>query len=139
MEHIRHYLIINAPIGKVYEAITTQEGLSNWWTADTIAKPEIGFLNEFKFGNNYHNKMRVKVLDENQLIVWICEDGDREWINTKISFKLSVKGDKTVLQFSQENWADTTEFYASCNYNWGRFMASLQSLCETGTGKAFEA
>ena len=56
MEHIRHAFIIKAPLEKVYENITTQEGLSKWWTQETIARPEVGFLNEFKFGDSGGNK-----------------------------------------------------------------------------------
>lgn len=137
MENIRHYLVIQAPIQKVYEAITSQEGLSNWWTEETIAKPEIGFLNEFKFGEEYLNKMRIKELIPNKSVLWLCEDGDKEWINTKVSFNLKSKEGETILQFSHEGWREATEFYASCNFHWGRFMESLKLLCETGNGLAY--
>ena len=137
MEHIRHYLVIKAPIEKVYHAITSREGLSNWWTEETIAKPEVGFLNEFKFGGEYHNKMRVKELIQDKSVSWLCEDGDKEWINTIISFNLQSKEGKTILHFAQKNWREATDFYASCNFHWGRYMESLQMLCETGKGKAF--
>lgn len=134
MEHIRHYLVIKAPVGKVYKAITSQDGLSKWWTEKTIAKPEFGFLNEFRFGEQYHNKMRVTELIPNNSVNWICEVGDQEWIDTKISFNLEAKEGKTILRFAQRDWSEATEFYESCNFHWGYFMQSLKMLCETGKG-----
>jgi len=134
MEHIRHYLTIKAPINKVFEAVTQQEGLASWWTKETIAKPEIGFVNEFKFGGKYHQKMRITALTPNQSVHWVCEDGPQEWLNTKLSFELREKEEKTILRFAQRDWKEATEFYESCNYNWGFFMLSLKNLCETGKG-----
>ncbi|HKZ66960.1 MAG TPA: hypothetical protein VJ111_11410 [Chitinophagaceae bacterium] len=44
MEAIRHYLVIKATPEKIFNAITTEEGLKGWWAKQTIAKPEIGFV-----------------------------------------------------------------------------------------------
>lgn len=137
MEHIRHYLVIKAPVQKVYEAITTQDGLSKWWTKEAIAKPEEGFLNEFFFAKDDHQKMRVTHLDTNKAVHWTCEEGDPEWVNTKFSFELAEKDGKTILQFAHKDWREATDFYASCNYHWGYFMHSLKKLCETGQGTPY--
>ncbi len=137
MEHIRHYLTINAPVQKVYDAFTTQEGLSNWWTKETIAKPEEGFLNEFMFGDAGHEKMRVTRLEPNKSVHWTCEEGSPEWVGTNFSFDLSEKDEKTILQFAHKDWREATEFYAICNYHWGYFMHSLKNLCETGKGTPY--
>jgi len=137
MEHIRHYLTINAPVQKVYDAITTQEGLSNWWTKETIAKPEEGFLNEFMFGNDGHEKMRVTKLEPNRTVQWRCEEGSDEWVGTTFSFDLTEKDGKTILQFAHKDWREATEFYAICNYHWGYFMHSLKKLCENGKGTSY--
>ena len=52
MAEIRHNVVIKATPDKIYKAITTQEGLANWWAKQTTAKPQIGFLNTFTFGNS---------------------------------------------------------------------------------------
>lgn len=134
MEHIRHYLVIKAPVETVYQALTTQEGLSSWWTRRTIAKPEVGFLNEFRFGELYHNKMRVTELIPNKRVSWICESGDKEWIGTGLSFELRKEKDHTILRFAHREWREATEFYESCNYHWGYYLRSVKLLCETGKG-----
>jgi len=138
MEHIRHSVTINAPINSVYEAITSQEGLSKWWTNQTIAKAKIEFLNEFGFGPEYSKRMRVTELIPDELVKWHCEDGDKEWIGTNLSFNLSLKDGKTILRFAHRDWTEATEYYENCNFHWGLFLQSLKMLCETGKGTPFQ-
>jgi len=157
MPDIRHELLIGAPAEVVYRAITTQEGLSAWWTPQTIAKPEIDSILRFYFGTEYYKEMKVTALKPLELVQWNCVEGFHEWVGTTISFRLH-RGDKTfllkshpeaagqieqqenydegvLLKFEHNNWIDYTPMYAECNYTWGQFLRSLKLLCETGKGK----
>ncbi len=138
MANIKHYLIIKAPAEKVYEAITSQQGLRDWWTTGTDAKPKIGYINHFKFGKEYFNKMKIVNLESPNEVLWECIDGDKEWLGTNISFELIKNDESTTLRFSHTNWADETDFFASCTYHWGRYMESLKLLCETGKGTPYK-
>ena len=91
MEKIEHINYIKAPIATVYKALTTQGGLSAIWTEELIVKPELGFINEFNFGDNDNTKMKVIELVQNQRVLWECLDSDPEWVGTKISFDLIEK------------------------------------------------
>ena len=133
MPEIRHNVIIKTTPEKVYEAITTQEGLANWWAKQTIAKPEVGFVNIFTFGI-FRNEMKVIILNPNKKVEWKCINSIEEWIDTNISFDLEEKEGHTLLRFTQSGWRAVTETFAGCNYDWGRFMTSLKLFCETGTG-----
>ena len=133
MPEIRHNIIIKTTPEKVYEAITTQEGLANWWAKQTIAKPEIGFVNIFTFGT-FRNEMKVTMLNPNKKVEWKCINSIEEWIDTNILFDLEEKEGHTLLRFTQSGWRAVTDTFAGCNYDWGRFMTSLKLFCETGTG-----
>ncbi len=137
MAEIKHLLIINTPAAVIYRAITEQEGLAGWWTRQTEARPEIGSLAEFRFGERYHNIMRVIELIPGRHVKWQCESGEEEWIGTIFIFDLKENGDKTTLRFTHGNWREDTDFFASCNYHWGHYMKSLKSYCETGKGEPF--
>ena len=132
MPEIKHYLVINTEPEIVFNAVTEEKGLAGWWTEDVIAKPEIGSVAEFKFGDKYHNKMRVANLEPNKKVEWECLDGDPEWIETKFVFDLEANDGKTILRFAQTDWREATDFYASCNYHWGFYMTSLKDYCEKG-------
>src|ERR1041385_6825661 len=95
MTAIKHLLHINAPREKVYKAITTIDGLSNWWTKETTGESKVGGVLEFRFANLGFNKMKVKELNENDSVVWECVDGPPEWIGNTISFKLDDNVTKT--------------------------------------------
>ena len=138
MAEIKFLLTIRAPSEVVYKAITEQNGLAGWWTLDTIAEPVVGSIAEFRFGDIYHNKMRILRLVANKEAEWECIQGDKEWIDTRFIFDLEDKGDFTVLRFAHTHWQKTTDFYASCNYHWGRYMVSRKDYCETGKGDPFK-
>ncbi len=133
MPEIRHNLIIKTNPEKVYEAITTQEGLANWWAKQTIAKPEVGFVNIFTFGT-FRNEMKITILNPNKKVEWKCINSIDEWIDTNILFELEEKEGHTLLRFTHSGWRAVTDTFAGCNYDWGRFMTSLKLFCETGTG-----
>ena len=133
MEAIRHYLVIKSTPEKVFQAVTTEEGLKSWWAKDTVAKPEVGFVNVFTFGK-YRNELKVTKLISNQKAEWLCVSSIEEWVGTTISFDLEGKDGKTILRFSHSGWREATDTFANSNYDWAQFMKSLKMLCETGAG-----
>ena len=133
MADIRHNIVIKAAPEKIYEAITTQQGIEAWWCKQTIAKPEVGFVNVFVFGSS-KNEMRVTALDPNKKAEWQCIQSIEEWIGTRISFDLEEKNSNTLLRFTHGDWRALTDMFAACNYSWALFMKSLKTYCETGTG-----
>lgn len=139
MPNIRHNLTIEVPIERVYEAITSENGLKGWWTTNTMAKPELGYINHFRFGEEYFNKMKILNLIDSSLIEWECVDGDHEWVGTRLTFELELRDEKTFLKFSHLDWKEESEFFGFCSHHWGRFLDSLKAFCETGQGHPYHA
>ena len=155
MPNIHHELLITASAEKVYNAITTQEGLAAWWTPRAKAKPELNSIARFPFGSEYFKEMEITELKPFKLVKWKCIKGAEEWKGTTLSFELQhgnkatllnahpelkdviqqVSNDKaTLLIFHHDNWKDYTPMFAECSYTWGQFLKSLKLLCETGKG-----
>jgi uncharacterized protein YndB with AHSA1/START domain len=134
MADIKHTLVIKTAPAKVYEAITTQAGLSGWWAKQTTAKPEVGFINVFTFGT-IRNEFKVTGLDANKRAEWKCINSIDEWIGTTVTFELEEKDGNTTLRFTHGGWKEITDLYARCNYDWARFLRSLKLLCENGAGE----
>jgi uncharacterized protein YndB with AHSA1/START domain len=137
MSAIKHLLYINASPSHVYKAITTQKGLSSWWTTKTKADAIIGSVAEFWFSDKYHNKMYIVKLDINKYVEWECLDGDKEWIGTRLKFMIRTHEKGTLLHFWHYEWKKETEFFSSCNYHWGHYMKSLKDYCEMGKGEPY--
>ena len=134
MADIRINVSIKATPEKIYNAITTQEGLTSWWAKQTTAKPEVDFVNVFTFGT-FRNEMKVTKLIPNKKVEWECIKSIDEWVGTSISFDLEEKEGRTTLRFAHAGWRAADDTFAGCTYDWASFMKSLKMLCETGTGE----
>jgi uncharacterized protein YndB with AHSA1/START domain len=134
MKSIYHRLLIGAPAEKVYEALTTQEGLSGWWSPETKAKPEVGSIARFAFGAEYFKEMKIEELKPLRSVKWLCLKGYTDWVGTTITFELEPHDRGTVLFFHHDGWKEYTPGFASCSYDWALFLRSLKFLCETGKG-----
>ena len=78
--------------------------------------------------------MKIIDLIHNKKVAWLCTRSNDEWMNTTISFELEESEGRTIIRFSHAGWRALTDTYAGSNYDGGRFMASLKTFCETGTG-----
>lgn len=134
---IRHRLLIKAPVEKVYEAVTTQKGLAAWWTPETIAKPEVGSISRFAFGDGYFKEMKVEELKPYSRVKWRCIKGYEDWIDTTITFDLEPHAKGAILFFHHDGWKDYSNGFDSCSFDWALFLRSLKFLCESGKGAPY--
>ncbi|UGU16547.1 SRPBCC domain-containing protein [Sinomicrobium kalidii] len=137
MKSINHRLVIEAPIEKVYESLTTQEGLAGWWTSQTKAKPETGSAIRFAFEPGYFKEMKIEELQPYSKVKWLCVKAYEEWIGTSITFELQPHDRGTALVFHHDRWKADAETYAGCSYDWAIFLRSLKLLCQTGKGQPY--
>jgi uncharacterized protein YndB with AHSA1/START domain len=158
MPNIRHNLLIAASAEKIYNVLTSQEGLSAWWTPETTVREEVNSIARFPFGNGYYKEMKITEQIPSKQVQWHCIKGDDEWVGTNISFTIVSSNKKelldtnpeilgqleqqsheevTMLIFHHDDWKDYTPMFAECSYTWGQFLRSLKLLCETGTGNPF--
>jgi uncharacterized protein YndB with AHSA1/START domain len=93
---------LNAPVSRVWKALTDVEQMRQWYFDLKEFKPQVGF--EFDFiveheGNSYHHLCRVtKVIPEKKIAyTWRYkgEPGD-----SLVTFELSPEGDKTRLKLT---------------------------------------
>jgi uncharacterized protein YndB with AHSA1/START domain len=141
MVNIIHRIGIKASSQKVYEALSTIEGISGWWTQHTSGISEVGKTIVVRFlsleGQEIGSmNMEVKALEPGKEIHWTFTAGPEEWIGTDVIFSLHQEGDYTIVLFAHRNWRMEVEFKAHCSMKWAIFMLSLKELIETGKGRA---
>jgi uncharacterized protein YndB with AHSA1/START domain len=140
MIDIIHRIGITAPASAVYTALTTIDGLANWWTEETLGGSGPGGTIEFIFrSKNGELKgkmvMEVRELTPPSVVRWHCTQGPAEWIGTDITFELSQQGEQTIILFGHRNWREAVEMTSHCSMKWAVFLLSLREYVETGTGK----
>lgn len=135
MAEIFHlFNIKTAEVSKIFDAITTQVGLSSWWTTETSGKFGTGKVIEFRFSKDYKKGMKIISLDENKKVEWECIEGDDQWLGTKIKFELIQKEGSTDVKFYHTAWKEVSDLFGICNYHWGLYMKSLKTYIEVGKG-----
>jgi uncharacterized protein YndB with AHSA1/START domain len=137
MAEIRHLFHISVPRTKVYEAVSSIDGLSKWWTKQTTGSSDVGGNMEFRFGPVFFNAFKVLEAKSSSHVKWECTDGPPDWIGTHVTFTLDENEGKTRVRFSHDGFKEVNDFFGQCNFSWGRYMESLRNLCEKGQGSPF--
>jgi len=134
MVDILHRVGVSTPSpDKVYEALTTIEGLAGWWTDDTTGTAEVGGVVQFRFPPGGFD-MEVVEQRPNESVEWKVVDGPEEWIGTTVNWQLRQDGDYTIVMFRHQDWKEPVEFMHHCSTKWATYLMSLKSLVETGKG-----
>lgn len=140
MVDIIHRVGIKASAAKVYDALSTVEGVAGWWTSDTIGDPRVGGALTFRFHSPAGVElgaieMKVLELIPEKSVRWQVVSGPEEWVGTEIDFAISQADGLTIVIFGHRNWREAVEFMAHCSMKWATFLLSLRELVETGTGR----
>ena len=113
----------------VYDALTTLDGLSSWWTETTSGDTGPGGVIRFQIGL----ALKVAELDPGRLVRWEVIDGPAEWVGTTIQWDLSQDGDWTIILLKHQGWREPVEFMHHCSTKWAIHLMNLKRLAETGT------
>jgi len=130
--HMLHEIRISATPERVFEAISTRDGLRSWWTPDVEAEPAAGSVAQLGFDDRavvFH--MEVSTLEPPRRMEWRCIGGPGAWPRTRLSFELEpAREGATVLRFRHDGWGDTGGEFARCNCTWGALMHRLRDHVE---------
>lgn len=137
MAEIRHRVGIQGSAAEIYRLLTTDAGLSQWWTSDTEGAGGVGSVIYFRFGDD-GPRFEVTELVTDRRVRWRhYGDMPGAWKGSEILFDLQAEEKQTIVAFSHYNWPQADDFLAHCSTKWGIFMMSLKSCVETGTGQPY--
>ena len=124
MPNILHRVGIAAEPMRVFEALTTVEGIRGWWISETTGEATEGA--QFQFRKN-----RIDVVHADpSLVTWRYTGPASDWVGTEIKFKLEWRDGQTFVLFSHEGWQQENEFMHGCSTNWASYLISLKSGAE---------
>lgn len=141
-------ITIHAPAQKVYEAITTQRGIQNWWTNDCHVETKHRKAT-MRFGKTY-NVMAFEKLSNTE-VRWRCiaqhQEFDKpltkkdEWVGTHVIFLIKeLDPDHTELHFTHKGLLPSLECFDICKKGWDHFIkTSLKNYLEKGKGQPFQS
>lgn len=130
---------IHAQADPIRRAITTQEGLSSFWTSDVTAEPTVGSEARFGFGGApVPLRMRVDRIDDGG-IEWTCLGEFPFWQDTKVIWTLQPEAEHggTNVVFEHTGLPDEQPLFerGSIAHTWSTVLDRLKVLAETGSAE----
>ncbi len=118
---------------KVYDTLTTLDGLAGWWTEDVTGSADVGGVVQFRFPPGGFD---MEVVDQrpHEHVRWRVVDGPEEWVGTTVDWQIRPDGDFAILMFTHAGWREPVEFMHHCSTKWATYLMSLKQLVETGEG-----
>jgi uncharacterized protein YndB with AHSA1/START domain/ketosteroid isomerase-like protein len=136
-------LRFDAPAERVFDALTTLDGLAGWWTAIASGTPTAGRTINLGFdGLDEEITMHVEQATRPSTVVWSCllHTAHPEWEGTTIVFELIQDGlTSGLLKFRHIGLIPTLTCYETCESGWDHFLSSLLGYAEEGEGSPFSA
>jgi len=134
MPDILHRVGMRTSAAKVYEALTTTDGLSRWWVTGTTGETREGGVVKLRPDGDAYD-MKVVASRPGDVVEWECVGGPPEWLGTHVTFRLKPKGDETYVLFTHAGWREPVEFMHHCSTKWALFLMSLKSWLERAEGR----
>jgi hypothetical protein len=117
--------------------------VAKWW-ADDLDGSSQKLNDEFtvQFGDIHKSKQKLIEFVPDKKVVWLVTDSnlnfikdEQEWTNTKISFELYERNNKTQIHFTHFGLVPEFECYKSCTKGWDYYISgSLFKLLTEGKG-----
>lgn len=138
MPGILHDFPIEAPPSRVFRAVSAPADLDEWWTARSAGEPRLGAEYELWFGPRYDWRARVARCTPDAEFELELTRADREWVGTKVGFRLQATGGGTAVRFSHTGWPEETEQYRVSCYCWAMYLRILRRYLEHGERVPYE-
>ena len=132
----------------VYNALTTYDGLSSWWTKTIELYSHVGGIATFHFGKKDYVVMKIAKLAPHKEVVWKCVEQffkikgsakTDEWVGTTVKFHITQNGDGSAnLLFAHEGLTKKLRCYKLCEKGWNFYLKSLKLYLEKGKGKPYK-
>lgn len=138
MPEILHEFPIFAPPDRVFEAISTPEGLDRWWTLTSAGKAATDAVWKLGFGPDYVWEARVTRCEPGQAFEWELTSAEPDWVGARIGFRLTAGDDRTNVRFHHLGWPEASKHYRISSYCWAMYLRILKRWLEHGETVAYE-
>jgi len=120
---------------KIFQAITTEQGLAGWITPKAKAQTSVGSVTELTFDSGNTLGFRVEALERPSRVVWAPAQAPAEWLASRLTFAVAAAGNASALTFTHSELPEGYPAYGFFTYCWSQYIRSLKLFLETGTGE----
>jgi len=138
MADIIHQFPINAPVKRVFDAISTPAGLDSWWTLRSTGEPREGSEYQLYFGAGYEWRATATTVQSPHRFGLTMTAADDDWQNSKLAFELAENDRVTTVKFQHTGWPATNEHFSISSFCWAMYLRLLKRFVEAGEVVEYE-
>ena len=132
---------VHADAATIVDALTTEKGLSSFWTSSTTAEPVVGSEARFGFPDApVPLRMRIDRIEPSE-VAWTCLGDFPLWKDTTVTWSLSPEEEHggTRVLFRHAGFPDEQPEWdsASIASTWAGILDRLKVLAETGSAEPY--
>ncbi len=127
---IYHDLIINAPVQKVFQAVSEPKNLIHWWPQRCSGNPKIGQEYNFHCTTEYDWYRQVITFIPNRSFHVKMTKSDPHWDATTFGFDIEEHNGNTMLHFIHLNWPECNSHYRIASFCWAMLLKGLEDYVE---------
>lgn len=132
MPDILQDFVIKTEPGRIFAAVSTAEGLNQWWTETCAGQPALGGTFELGFGTDYQWSAVVSACRPGVQFELTLTRADTDWIGTRVGFDLSPASGGTQVRFSHRGWPMVNDHYRVSSHCWALYLRLLRRYLERG-------
>ncbi len=138
MSDIFSDLPIRAPQERVYDVVSTPDGLDAWWTKRSAGQRAKGEEFKLGFGPEYDWRATVTKCVPNSEFELQLVHADPDWLGTRVGFLLDGQADLTRVRFYHTGWPAANEHWRVSCYCWPIYLRLLRRHVEHGEFVPYE-
>ena len=140
MADIHQQLTLKAPRARVFEAISTPQGLSCWWTKSAAGDAKEGEEYRLFFGSGYDWRGKVTRCIPPAAFEITMTRAHADWMGTRVGFQLDAEGQNlTRMRFYHAGWPTQNEHWRVSCYCWAMYLRLLRRYLEYGELVPYES
>lgn len=138
MADIFHDFPIRATPERVFDAISSPEGLDAWWTLRSEGEPRDGAEYQLFFGGQYDWRGRVRRAEPASEFEMEITEADEDWVGTVVRFRLTPRDGGTWVEFAHTGWPEANQHFRISCHCWGLYLRVMRRALEHGENVAYK-
>jgi uncharacterized protein YndB with AHSA1/START domain len=132
MPDIRQIFFVKARPEKVFERVSTPEGIDSWWSHDCTGKPAVGEKYHLGFAPEYQWNAVVSKCTPSREFELTMKVKDADWENTRVGFNIQPQENGSKVEFYHLGWPADNEHLRIATYCWAMYLRILKLNVENG-------
>jgi uncharacterized protein YndB with AHSA1/START domain len=131
---------VDAPVERVWSALSSPDGVRGWWTSQADVDVRPGGVTRLSFPDAPMTwDLRTEEATAGRRLRWRCVGGPPPWVGTDIVFELDESSGATRVRFDHSGWEDAEEMVRIVTFGWGQILPRLSRYAATGRPDPFFA